>query len=76
VRRYNQKGVFDEPVLRCDRCETLIRRQVMLALGQCPQCGNRRVRSLAGFNRWEYWKMKYWWKIDPAFFAQFRKGAA
>jgi len=69
----SSRGNFQEPVLRCDRCEKLILGTDIHLKGMCPHCGNRRVRSLAGYTLMEYIKMRWWWQVDPDFFREFQK---
>jgi len=51
---------FDDPVLRCDSCQKLVRRITLHKLGCCNHCGNKRMRNLTIFNDEEKAKMEAW----------------
>ena len=57
---FNEQGAFDDPVLRCDSCQKIIKRESLHKLGGCPKCGNRRVRNLTVFNDEEKAEMESW----------------
>lgn len=68
--KYDGKGVFNDPVVRCTECQQIIFREELHAAGCCPKCGNRRVRNVLAFDdkELEYMKAK---GIDPDFLAIF-----
>lgn len=49
-----------DPVLRCDSCNSLVKLTTLHKLGCCPDCGNKRVRSLNIFDETERDKIKEW----------------
>ena len=57
---YGSEGPFTDPVLRCDSCQTLVRRVTLHKLGSCPKCGNKRVRNVTIFNEDEKIQMIKW----------------
>jgi uncharacterized CHY-type Zn-finger protein len=70
AKKYSKDGPFNDPVVRCDSCQKVVARLAIANLGKCPYCGNRKVRSIQGFNSEELEKMKTW-GIDPDFIALF-----
>lgn len=61
---------FNDPVLRCDACQKLIKMEDVKNIGLCRHCGNRRVRNLTVFNEEERAQMVEW-GIDESFISQF-----
>ena len=57
------------PVLRCDSCQALVRRETVRSLGSCDKCGNRRMRNLTLFNESEKEQLLAWGLHD--FVAEF-----
>lgn len=55
-----ENGEFNDPVLRCDSCQKLVKRTTLHKLGCCPDCGNKRVRNLTVFNHTEKAQMEKW----------------
>lgn len=51
---------FTDPVVRCDSCQALIKRETLYKLGNCDKCGNKRVRNLTVFNDEERDQMIEW----------------
>ena len=51
---------FNDPVLRCDSCQKLVKRADLHKFGCCPACGNKRVRNLTIFNDVERAQMIDW----------------
>ena len=41
---------FSDPVVRCDSCQALVKRETLHKLGCCNECGNKRMRNLTIFN--------------------------
>jgi hypothetical protein len=67
---YNKNDPFQDPVLRCDGCKKIIRREEIQKTGSCT-CGHKKVANLMSFNLREYLRMRYLWRIDPEFLAMF-----
>ena len=57
---------FNDPVVRCDSCQTLLSRKKIVEEGKCWQCGNRRVRNVVSFTSEERKKMEKW-EVDPEY---------
>lgn len=53
-------GEFTDPVLRCDSCQCLVRRETLHKLGSCRECGNKRMRNLTVFNDKEKSQLIEW----------------
>ena len=70
MEKYGKDGPFVDPVVRCDKCDKILLKTSLAIRGMCD-CGNRRVQNLLGFNLWEWFKMKFIWKIDPEFLKKF-----
>lgn len=51
---------FTDPVVRCDSCQALLRRETLHKRGKCNKCGNRRVRNLTVFDENEKKQMEEW----------------
>jgi hypothetical protein len=51
---------FDEPVLRCDSCQALMRRTTIRTHGACKKCGNKRMRNVAFMNETERDEIAGW----------------
>ena len=51
---------FSDPVLRCDSCQALLRRETLHKFGACTKCGNKRMRNLTVFNDEEKAQMEEW----------------
>ncbi len=51
---------FDDPVLRCDSCNKLIKRKTLHTIGACSHCGNKRIRNVTLFNGEEKAQMEEW----------------
>ena len=54
------EGEFNDPVLRCDSCNQLVKRTTLHNLGACGHCGNKRVRALDIFNEDEKAQIEEW----------------
>ena len=70
--KYSKDGPFNDPLIRCDRCQELIETTLIKRFGSCPQCGNSRVTNVKVMSEKE---MK-WAKaqgIDPLFLSLFRE---
>ena len=62
---------FNDPVVRCCDCQTIIWREDLAKIGQCPTCGNRRVRNVTTLKPDEQQSLIDR-GIDPEFLAQFK----
>lgn len=51
---------FTDPVVRCDSCQALIKRETIHQFGSCNKCGNRRIRNLTVFDEVEKKQMEDW----------------
>lgn len=51
---------FTDPVLRCDSCQVLIRRETLRKIGSCHKCGNKRVRNVNVFSPEERDQIEEW----------------
>lgn len=43
-----------DPILRCDDCRNLCHVKVLAKIGCCPECGNRRYKSIQLFSEIEW----------------------
>jgi len=50
----------DDPVLRCDSCNRLVKRTTLHQLGACGKCGNKRVRNINNMTDKDRKKIKKW----------------
>ncbi len=55
---------FTDPVLRCDSCQALMKRETLHKFGACTKCGNKRMRNLTIFNDKEKTQMEEWGFYD------------
>jgi len=53
-------SAFDDPVMRCDSCNKIVKRRSLHKVGACPHCGNKRIRNLTTFNELERDQMVEW----------------
>ncbi len=67
--KYHKDREFEDPVMRCDGCGSLVSSMMIKKLGMCS-CGNRRFKNVQGMSEEEMTRMKEW-KIDPDFLALF-----
>ena len=56
----SDRDSMSDPVLRCDSCNKVVKRTSLHKLGACPECGNKRVRSLDVFNEDERDQITAW----------------
>lgn len=70
---YGKDGDFNDPVVRCDSCQKLLRMERLRDRGKCT-CGARKVRNVQSFTAEERGKMDGW-GIDPAFIALFQESS-
>lgn len=69
-QKYSNDGAFDDPVVRCCECSSIILREQIQRSGGCPYCGNRRVRNVLNMTGVEMAGLKEK-GIDEAFIALF-----
>ena len=67
--KYDKDAPFNDPVVRCDSCNKIIKLETLKDLGMCP-CGNRKIRNLQTFSKEEEAQMLEW-GVDPTFLALF-----
>lgn len=72
MTKYDGKGAFDDPVVRCDSCRELIKRERLREFGRCPFCGGKRMRPIDTLNSEEKAQLEKW-EIDPDFFKLFEE---
>lgn len=74
---YSKDGPFNDPVVRCDSCQTLLLVKILKEDGQCLRCSNTKVRNLRGTLIVEDCETLISWRnsglIDPDFVALFVK---
>jgi Zn finger protein HypA/HybF involved in hydrogenase expression len=68
--KYHRDGPFEDPVVRCTECQSIVYREELTKIGQCPKCGNRRVRNVTTLHDGEMKELKDK-KVDPDFLALF-----
>ena len=67
--KYDPKGSFCDPVVRCFRCHTVLRTEQLLRLGVCSKCGGRKVSNVTILNEEELEQIKKW-DLDPEYIAE------
>ena len=70
MNKYDKDAAFEDPVLRCDSCSSILLASDLREKGRCRECGNRKVRNLQVFNEEERQQMIDW-NIDPKFIELF-----
>lgn len=71
---YGKDEPFNDPVVRCDSCGSLIRRELLHRLGSCGKCGSRKVRNVRTFTGEDLEQMREW-NVDPEFLKLFEEVA-
>ncbi len=69
VSKYSHDGPFNDPVVRCDSCNTLILSADLKKQGMC-ECSNKRIRNLLVVNDKDKATIQQWideGKVDPDF---------
>jgi len=61
---------FNDPIVRCSDCQTLIFRGELQQIGCCPKCGNRRVKNVLVCSEAEMADLMSK-NVDPDFLALF-----
>lgn len=80
---YNGKE-FNDPIVRCTDCLSLVHRIYISKKGGCHHCGNRRMKNVLTMKPEEMSKIidgsinfeldkKDWWPMDPAFLGLFEE---
>jgi hypothetical protein len=70
MSKYTVDGPFNDPVVRCCECQSLIHRGTISKQGCCPGCGSKRVKSAINFSEKEMETLKKS-GIDPEFLKLF-----
>ena len=70
MKKYDPDAAFEDPVVRCCDCQTLIFREAIRKYHGCPKCGNKRVRNVLNMTETEMAKLKKK-GVDPEFIALF-----
>jgi hypothetical protein len=70
--KYHKDRPFEDPVLRCDACQELMRAEVLRKQGMCV-CGNRRVKNVLTLRGQEEMDQIAAWGIDPEWMALFEE---
>lgn len=70
LKKYDSRGEFQDPVLRCHRCATLLLRSEIERLGMCHKCGSKKMANVLIMTNDEHDQLLKW-EIDPAFLAVF-----
>lgn len=68
MKKYDPKGTFTDPVVRCDKCLKIIKTNSIAKFGRCKHCGGRKVSALSMMNEQEFKQLKDW-GIDPDYIA-------
>lgn len=69
--KYSRDAPFEDPVVRCDSCQTLLLCTELRKLGRCAKCGGHKVRNVFSFSEGEWKIMKEEWQVDPEFLKLF-----
>ena len=67
--KYDPKGSFQDPILRCFRCHTVLKAEQLLRLGVCSKCGGRKVSNVTILSEEELETIKKW-DLDPEYIAE------
>ncbi len=74
-QRYSKDGPFNDPLVRCDKCQELLFVNQIKRLGGCTRCGNTRVGNVRVLNEDEMTKANAWvqeGKLDGAWLSLFQ----
>ena len=66
IGKYDRDGPFNDPILRCCDCQSLVFRDSIKTHGSCPKCANRRLRNVLSLSEEEMAALKEK-NIDPEF---------
>lgn len=72
--KYDYRRPFEDPVVRCFKCQHLIRMESLKKMGICPKCGGRKMSNVLVYNEEEQKQMQDW-NIDPEFLQRFEQVA-
>ena len=73
MEKYDPKGSFSDPVVRCERCLKLLKTEDVVNDGECKHCGRKRVAAIGRFLSEEEMNQIKDWEIDPEFIALFEE---
>ena len=73
ISKYSKDGAFEEPIVRCDSCHTMLFVEDIKKTGKCL-CGCRKVRNVQTITSEEVKILKER-DVDPAFLALFEEVA-
>jgi len=68
MNKYDPKGTFQDPVVRCDKCLKLVKTESLAKFGRCKHCGGRKVSAISIMSEEEMQNLKDW-SIDPEYIA-------
>ena len=43
--KYDPKGSFQDPIVRCFRCHNVLKTATLIKLGKCKHCGSTKVAN-------------------------------
>ena len=67
---YSNEEHFNDPIIRCCDCQTMMRREAIREFGMCANCGARRFRNVLSMTEKEMAALAAE-GIDPEFLALF-----
>jgi hypothetical protein len=70
IAKYSKDAPFEDPVVRCDSCQTLLLVTKLRELGRCGKCGSHKVRNVFAFTPEERAEMIVW-GVDEEFLKLF-----
>jgi len=70
MEKYDEHGSFADPVVRCDKCQKIIKTVSLIRFGKCKHCSGRKVSSIGIMNEEEYKQLQDW-GIDKDFLKRF-----
>lgn len=75
MSKYDPKGSFREPVLRCFKCHKVVNTAHLFKDGCCGHCGSKKVANIGNSKITEEdMALMKKWKIDPEFIQEFTGG--
>jgi hypothetical protein len=72
AEKYSKDAPFEDPVVRCESCQTLLFRNRLKEFGKCYSCGARKVRNVDMLSGEENRQMREA-GVDPAFLKLFEE---
>jgi rRNA maturation endonuclease Nob1 len=70
LKKYDSRGEFEDPVMRCHRCATILLKTEIERLGMCHKCGSKKMTNVLVMSEEERQQLIKW-EIDPAFLEVF-----